>query len=85
MYIYGSNTGAPRPGPFWILGTSFEQTLNISDQFKNIMRYIRIGYNINVMQQSACLAINPITVDSLASLLNCTTVGRASDSMRGPK
>ena len=42
-----------------------------SDQFRKvIMRYKRIGYNINVMRQSACLVINPITVDSLASLFN---------------
>ena len=37
---------------------------DFSDQFrKNIMRYKRIGYNLNVMRQSACLVINPITVD----------------------
>ena len=30
------------------------------------------------MRQSACLVINPITVDSFASLFNCTPVGRAS-------
>ena len=48
------------------------------------MRYKRIGYNINVMRLSACLVINPVKVDSFASLFNCTPVGRASDSMMGP-
>ena len=48
------------------------------------MRYKRIGYNINVMRQSACLVIDPITVDSFACLFNCTPVGRASGSMMGP-
>ena len=38
-------------------------------------------YNLNVMRQSACLVINPITVDGFAALLNCTPVDRASDSM----
>ena len=34
------------------------------DQFRKIiMRYKRIGYNLNVMRQSACLVIYPITVD----------------------
>ena len=33
--------------------------------------------NVLVMRQSACLFINPITVDSFASLFNCTLVGRA--------
>ena len=55
------------------------------DQFrKNTMRYKRIGYNLNVMRQSACLVINPITVDGYAALLNCTSVDRASDSMMAP-
>ena len=50
----------------------------------DIMRYKRIGYNLNVMRQSACLVINPITVDSYAALFNCTPVDRASDSMMAP-
>ena len=44
--------------------------------FLVIKRYKRIG---NVMRQSACLVINPITVDNFASLFYCTSVGRASD------
>ena len=48
------------------------------------MRYKRIGYNLNVMRQSACLVINPITVDGYAALFNCTPVHRASDSMMAP-
>ena len=53
-----------------------------SDQFRIIIAsYKRIGYNINIMRQSACLVFNPITVHNLASLFNCTPVGRASDSM----
>ena len=58
---------------------------DLSDQFREvIMRYKRIGYNINVMRQSACLVISPITVDTFASLFNCTLIGRASDSVMGP-
>ena len=37
---------------------------DFSDQFRKIiMRYKRIGYNLNVMRQYACLVINPIMVD----------------------
>ena len=55
---------------------------NFSDQFKRIVkRYIRVGYNLNIMRQSACLVLNPITVYSYGFLFNCTTVGQASDSM----
>ena len=46
---------------------------DFSDQFRKItMRYKRIAYNLNVMRQSACLVINPVTVDGFAALLNCT-------------
>ena len=56
-----------------------------SDQFRKIIvRYKRIGYNINIMRQSACLVFNPITVNNFASLFNCTPVGRASDTMMAP-
>ena len=46
---------------------------------KIIVRYKRIGYNIDVLRQTACLVVNPIKVNSFAYLFNCTTVGRASD------
>ena len=53
-----------------------------SDQFKKIVkRYIRVGYNLDIMWQSASLVLNPITVYSYGFLFNCTTVGQASDSM----
>ena len=55
---------------------------NFSDQFKKkVKRYIRVGYNLDIMRQSACLVLNPITVYSYGFLFNCTTVGQASDSM----
>ena len=46
---------------------------------KIIVRFKKIGYNINVMRQTACLVVNPIKVNSFAYLFNCTTVGRTSD------
>ena len=46
-----------------------------------VKRYIRVGYNSDIMRQSACLVLNPITVYSYGFLFNCTTVGQASDSM----
>ena len=43
---------------------------NYSAQFpKTISQYKKIGYNINVLQQTACLAVNPITVGNLLSSL----------------
>ena len=55
---------------------------NLSDQFKKIVkRYRRVGYNLDIMQQSACLVLNTITVYSYGFLFNCMTVGQASDSM----
>ena len=54
---------------------------NFSAQFINIISlYKKIGYNINVLQQTACLRVNPITVGNFAFLFNCTP----SDSMTVP-
>ena len=53
-----------------------------SDQFKKIVkRYIKVGYNLDVMRQSAWLVSNQITVYSYCFLFNCMTMGQASDSM----
>ena len=58
---------------------------NFSAQFiKIISHYKKIGYNINVLQQTACLVVNPITVGNFAFLFNCTPVGWISDSMMVP-
>ena len=58
---------------------------DFSDQFRKIIiRHKRIGYDLNVMRQSACLVINPIRVDNFAAFFNCTPVDRAPDSMMAP-
>ena len=58
---------------------------DFSNQFRKIiMRYKRIGYNLNVMRQSACLVINTIKVYGYAALFNSTPVDRASNSMMVP-
>ena len=35
--------------------------------------HLPFGYNMDIMRQSACLAVNPITVHSYGFLFNCTT------------
>ena len=45
---------------------------------KKIIRHKRIGYDLNVMRQTACLVSNPITIDNFAALFNCTPVDRVS-------
>ena len=50
---------------------------DFSDQFRKIIvRHKRIGYDLNIIRHSACLVINPITVDNFTALLNCTPVDR---------
>ena len=51
---------------------------------KFIIRYKRIGCNLNVMRQSVSLVFNPITVNNYASLSKCTPVCRVSDSIMVP-
>ena len=43
-----------------------------------------IGYNINALQQTACLVVKPITFGNFVFPLNCTPVGRTSDSVMVP-
>ena len=58
---------------------------NFSAQsIKIISHYKKIGYNINVLQQTECLVANPMTVGNLAFLFHCTPAGRTSDSMTVP-
>ena len=40
-----------------------------------------LANDLNIIQQSACFVINPITVDNFAALFNCAPVDRTSDSM----
>ena len=55
---------------------------NFSAQFIQIIsHYKKAGYNINVLQQTACLVVNPITVGNFAFLFNCEPVDQTSDSM----
>ena len=51
---------------------------DFSDQFRKIMmRYKRVGYNLNVMRQSACLVINPTRLMAmLHSLIARRWIGR---------
>ena len=58
---------------------------DFSDRFRKIInRHKRIGYELNVMRQSACLVINQITVDNFSVLFILTPVDRVSDSMMAP-
>ena len=57
---------------------------NFSDQFKKIVnRNIRVGYDLDIMPQSACLVLNQITLYSYDFFFNSATVGQASDSHDG--
>ena len=54
---------------------------HFSEQFRKLInRYKRIFCSLNIMRQTACLVVNSIIVDGYASLFNCTTAIRASDS-----
>ena len=58
---------------------------HFSAQFIRIIsHYKKIGYSISVLQLTAFLVVNPITVGNFAFLFNCTPVDRTSDSMTVP-
>ena len=51
---------------------------------KIVSHYKKIGININVLQQTACLGVKQITFGNFAFLFYCMPVGRTSDSMTVP-
>ena len=63
--------GLSEPEFYGDLVYKFKKLIGSNDfsfQFRKIItRYRRIGYNLNVMRQSACLVFNPITVDNYAA------------------
>ena len=72
------NEGLSEPEFYGDLVYKFKKLIGSNDfsfQFRKIItRYRRIGYNLNVMRQSACLVfnpINPIVVDAWLSLQSC--------------
>ena len=77
--------GLSEPEFYCDLVYKFKELIGRNDfsfQFRNfITPYRRIGYNSNVMRQSACLVFNPVMVDNYAAFLNCSPMGQVSDSM----
>ena len=75
--------GLSKPEIYGDLVYKFRKIIGKNDfpyHFKKIIvRYKKIGYNIDVLRQTACLVVNPIKVNGFAYLFDCTTVGRASD------
>ena len=81
--LYLLREGLSGPEFYGDLVYKFKKLIGRND-FSFLLRYRRIGYNLNVMRQSACLVLNPITVDNYAAFFNGTPVGRASDSKMAP-
>ena len=44
---------------------------------KILVRYKRTEYSMNVVRQTACSVVNPVTVNNFAALFNCTPMGGA--------
>ena len=80
-HLNASSTGPGTDTAFCVLVYKFKKIVDRRTFRKFMIRYKRIGCNLNVTCQSACLVFKTITVNNYASLFNCTLVGRASDSM----
>ena len=54
--------------------------LIFSVQLKNIViHYKKTGFDMNILWQTACMAVNQIMIDDFGSRFNCTMVGCSSD------
>ena len=84
MYNVGLKTllseGLSEPEFYGDLVYKFKKLIRSNDfsfQFRKIItRYRRIGYNLNVMRQFACLVFNPRLITMLPSLIARRWVGR---------
>ena len=45
---------------------------------------MEVGYDIGVLQRTACLLVGPVTVGGFSFLFCCAPVGRALDSVAVP-
>ena len=59
---------------------------NFSAPFIKIISHTKIGYgyNVDVVRQTACMAVSLITAGNFAFLFHCTLAGGTSDSMKVP-
>ena len=75
--------GLSEPEFFGDLVYKFRKIIGKNDfpyHFKKIIvRYKKIGYNRDVLRETARLVVNPIKVNNFAYPFNCTTVSRAID------
>ena len=60
-----------------------KKTLRTSLIFKKkrVNSFKKVGYNLNIMQQIACLVFNPMMDESYDVLFCCTVEDQVSDSM----
>ena len=56
----------------------------VGDVIEVMTSAVQINMNSNVLQQTECLVINPITAGNFAFLFNCTLVDPTSDSIMVP-
>ena len=87
LYFYTGTTEKRRLIPihkiFRVLGSTLSSILQSLHALTSC-DYTRAVADFNVLQQTACLVFNPITVGKFNFLFKCTPVGWTSDSMTGP-
>ena len=70
--------GIPNPEFYGDLVYKFKKIVrnrNFSDLFKRIInRFKRVGYNLDIMRQTACLVFNPIIVEGYDAFFSCKAV-----------
>ena len=80
--------GLSEPEFYGDLVNKFRKIIGKNDflyHFKQvIVRYKNINCNVDVLRQTACVVVNPIKVNNIAYLFDCTTVCRASECMTVP-
>ena len=57
----------------------FRKTEFMEQFLKIVTRYEKLGYNMDILRQTAIKVVTPTMVDKCSSLFNCTKLGRSPD------
>ena len=77
--------GLLEPGFYGGLVCKLRTIVDYSARFiKIVSHYKKIGYNIGVLQRTACFVVGPVAVGNFAFLFGCAPVGRTSGSVMVP-
>ena len=85
VIFQGGGGSRPLPPSGSVYAHESQKVCSFAPGNHNMSHYEKIGYNIDVLQHTACLLVNPIMVDNFAFLFHCRRVYLTSYGPRREK